>query len=90
MSGTTTRTEHKPVNTDRTAQVDRSRSVERYRWVCPNGHVDWDRTNSHGWCRACQRATEAGEDLDPEHYELFDKKAGELVPYENVEIVGDR
>lgn len=65
--------------------VDRER--EPYRWACPNGHVDWDRTNSHVWCRGCRRRAEAGGRVDPEHYEIVDRKTGETVPWSAVELV---
>lgn len=60
--------------------------AERYRYVCPNGHADWDRTNNHLWCRGCRRQADNGADVDPEHYRLFDKKREEVVPWEVVEI----
>lgn len=90
MSGTTTRGDDKPLNADRSVTIDRSRTAVRYRWVCPNGHVDWDRTNDHTWCRGCKRAADRGEDLDPEHHAVWDKKRDELVPYENITLSGGR
>lgn len=29
--------------------IYRSNLLDRTRYVCPNGHSDWDRTNSHIW-----------------------------------------
>ncbi|MFW5905611.1 MAG: hypothetical protein ACOCUO_02065, partial [archaeon] len=50
--------------------IDRSDFVDRHRYVCPNGHSRWDPTNAHIWCRSCRDQYEAGDDVDPEHYEL--------------------
>lgn len=71
---------HPPVTIDR--------DVEGYRWRCPRGHTDWDRTNNHLWCRSCYRAHENGADVSPEYYELLDDVTGETVPYAAVEFVG--
>jgi len=70
-------------------RIDRSNAAERYRFTCPNGHVNWDRTNNHIWCRQCRRAFEAGADCDPEHYELIDQTTGESIPWSSVELVED-
>jgi len=70
-----------------TVRIDRAADEDRWRFTCPNGHTDWDRTNSHIWCRSCCHAAEHGADVHPEHYELLDKKSGELVPWSAVELV---
>lgn len=69
--------------------INRTRTSERWRYRCPRGHVNWDRTNNHIWCQGCSRQADAGEDVDPEHYELVDAKTGENVPWAAVEIVGE-
>jgi phage FluMu gp28-like protein len=71
----------------RRVRIDRSQAYERYRYVCPRGHTDWHPTNSHVWCKGCRRQFEAGEDVDPEYYEILDKKTGETIPYAAVELV---
>lgn len=68
--------------------VEISRSgPERYRYRCPNGHVDWDRTNLHVWCRGCLRQAENGDDIDPEHWEIYDAKLDEPIPWSRVQVV---
>jgi len=74
-------------DTHDTVEIDRSQETQRWRYRCPNGHTDWDRTNNHVWCRGCRRAVEAGEDVDPEHYEIVDAKTGEEIPWSAVEIL---
>jgi hypothetical protein len=69
----------------RTVEISR-RHAERYRWRCPHGHVDWDRTNNHLWCAGCRRQCEAGDDVDPEHYYILDMKNDELIAWENVRL----
>jgi len=72
----------------RRVTVDRRTFVDRARFVCPRQHMDWDRTNCHVWCRGCRRLVEAGhDDVDPEHYELLDKSAEKLIPWDSVEVV---
>lgn len=66
--------------------VDR-RGPERYRWRCPNGHVDWSRTNNHLWCSACSRQSEQGADIHPEHWEVHDQKNGETIPWSAVQLI---
>lgn len=70
-------------------EIDRRVAVERYRYTCPNGHIDYSRTNSHIWCRGCLRMAEAGNDVDPEHYEIVDKKTGETIPWSRVKLTED-
>lgn len=70
-------------------EIDRSNPPERYRYVCPNGHANWDRTNNHIWCQTCRRQNEHGAAVDPEHYELVDKRTGETIDWQRVELVGE-
>lgn len=73
---------------DREARIDRSKTVERYRYTCPNGHIDWARTNSHLWCRGCRRRNESGDtEIDPEHHAILDKREDVLIPWDQVELV---
>lgn len=69
--------------------IDRRKTSDRYRYVCPNGHTNWDRTNNHIWCRECRRQHENGVDVDPEHWGLVDKKTGETIPWSAVTLAED-
>lgn len=71
-------------------RIDRSQETQRWRYVCPNGHTDWYPTNSHLWCKGCRRQVEAGEDVDPEHWEIVDKTSRESIPWSAVELVDPR
>jgi hypothetical protein len=73
-----------------TVTIDRAE--EPYRWVCPNGHASWDRTNNHVWCVQCRRALESNAMIkvaQAEHYEIVDKKTNRTIPYEAVEFEED-
>lgn len=50
-----------------TVSINRNHSDERWRYVCPNGRCDWDRTNNHIWRRSCRHQHEHGADMDPEN-----------------------
>lgn len=69
---------------DHVVEIDRSKEADRWRYTCPLGHTVWDRTNNHAWCSHCRRAAEAGHDVDPEHYQILDKKNQVLIPWEQV------
>lgn len=73
---------------DQRVEVDRS-GPSKFRWTCPRGHVKWDRTNNHVWCHSCRQQAEAGEDVDPEHFEIVDQKTGESIPWSAIEVVGE-
>jgi hypothetical protein len=68
-------------------RIDRSNDVERYRWTCPEGHVDWAPTNSHAWCYSCSRIAEQGHDVDPEFYAVYDKKNDTSIPWTRVKLL---
>jgi len=74
-----------------TVTIDRQR--EPYRWLCPNGHSSWDRTNSHLWCPECRRSLEADSAMvikQAEHWMLYDKKQDKTVPYSAVQFAEDQ
>jgi hypothetical protein len=71
-----------------TVKIDRN-GPERYRFVCPNGHPQWDRTNNHIWCPGCQRQSEQGADVEPEHWFVYDKRDDERIHWSRVEIVSE-
>ncbi|MFC7047311.1 hypothetical protein ACFQH6_19550 [Halobacteriaceae archaeon GCM10025711] len=66
--------------------IDRSSDGEPYRYVCPNGHANWDRTNNHIWCQSCRRQYENGEDIDPEHWSIYDKRDDVYIPWSAVRV----
>ena len=68
-------------------RVDLDDRVDRRRYRCPNGHADWDRTNSHIWCRSCSRHAEQGEEIDAEHFAVVDKVTGERIAWDRITVV---
>jgi len=70
--------------------IDLDESADRWRFVCPRGHRDWEPTNYHFWCAACARSL--ADDVDPEFDELKDKKTGRTLGRSEVRLktkVGD-
>lgn len=56
---------------------------DRWRFVCPRGHRDWEPTNHHFWCAACARR----DDVDGVFYELHDRRDDRLLEREQVRLV---
>ena len=75
------------IEPDERVVIDRRQEADKWRYVCPNGHTSWDRTNSHLWCPACASAADHDDDIDPEHYEVLDKSAEKLIPWDCVKVV---
>ncbi|ADQ68468.1 hypothetical protein C499_08592 [Halogeometricum borinquense DSM 11551] len=59
--------------------------VDRWRYVCPRGHRDWEPTNNHFWCAACARTYH--DDIDPEFQELRDRRDGEPLSRDEVRLM---
>lgn len=76
-----------PEDSHETVEIDRSDPVDRYRYTCPNGHISWDKTNNHIWCHSCRKQLEAGDEVEPEHWKVYDKSSGEFVPWTAVKVV---
>ncbi len=86
-----------PVVADGSALADAGERVvidpdgdEPWRYRCPRGHTTWAPTNSHVWCKSCREQADAGEDVDPEWYELLDSKTGERIDYARIEVIEGR
>jgi len=68
-------------------EIDCSEPAQRWRYVCPNGHTDWDCTNNHIWGRGCRRQVEAGDDdVTPEHWQIYDKQRDRSIPWSAVQL----
>jgi hypothetical protein len=67
-------------------EIDLSDPIDRRRYRCPYGHCAWDRTNSHIYCASCARHADQNSALSPEHYELYDAKEDETIPWAAVRI----
>ncbi|EMA47951.1 hypothetical protein [Halococcus saccharolyticus] len=53
-----------------------------WRYTCPRGHTSWEPTNNHLWCATCSRSSDP--EVDPEFWELHDKRTGETVNHHDV------
>lgn len=60
--------------------------LDRWRYVCPRGHREWEPTNGHYWCAGCARAAAANDDVDPAFAELRDRKTGDLLARNEVTL----
>lgn len=58
----------------------------RWRWGCPRDHVDWIGCDDHIYCRGCQRLQNSGEEIDPRWETILDRRTGEELDFERVEV----
>lgn len=65
-----------PVNIDDDA--------DRWRWVCPAGHRNWEPTNHHFWCQQCPLAPEK----EPIFHELHDLRRDRTVGRDDLQPLG--
>jgi hypothetical protein len=61
--------------------------IDRWKWVCPRGHRQWEPTNHHFWCATCARAND--DEAEPEFDELRNKKTGETVHRDDLRLLED-
>jgi len=66
-------------------QIQLEDETDRWRYTCPNGHRSWEPVNGHFWCAKCSQ--NYGDDVDPEFGELRDRKTGELLERDEVDLV---
>nr|WP_226043550.1 hypothetical protein [Natrinema sp. DC36] len=67
-------------------EVQLERKTDRWRYTCPQGHRSWEPTNFHFWCQQCSR--HLSDDVDPEFDELRDRRTGDLISREDIELPG--
>ncbi|WP_323190775.1 hypothetical protein [Halostella sp. PRR32] len=59
--------------------------VDRWKWVCPRGHRQWEPVNHHFWCASCARQT--NEDAEPTFTALRNRATDEVVDRDDVRLV---
>lgn len=77
MSGTT------EPNTE-AVRIDVADPTVRWRYTCPNGHVQFEPTNGGVWCESCEKNFEIAQ---AHHHHLIDQKTGEQIDWSRVELV---
>lgn len=63
--------------------------VDKWRFVCPEGHADWYAWDGVFSCKTCKAARDAGEDRATTYAKLRDTKTGEYVTREDL-VIEDR
>ena len=66
-------------------EIDLADDTDRWAWRCPQGHTQWEPTNSHFWCAAC--AHEAWGEAEPEFDALVNWRTRERVPRPSIVLV---
>lgn len=66
--------------------IDLDDDLDRWRYTCPNGHRSWEPTNQHFWCSKCSQTW----DVDPEFWELRDRKTDEQIHRDRVGLSPNR
>ncbi|MFB6188592.1 MAG: hypothetical protein ABEI57_01795 [Halapricum sp.] len=64
-------------------QIRLEDETDRWKWVCPNGHRNWEPTNEHFWCQTCART----RGLDGEFAQLRNKATGEVHDRDDLRLV---
>jgi len=57
--------------------------TDRWKWVCPNGHRNWEPTNEHFWCQTCARQ----RDADGVCHQLRNKRTGTVHDRDDLRLV---
>lgn len=72
-------------------EIDTRFAAERWRYVCPRGHIDWRATPEGFVCDACEAEGGDGDAMDEganTHFAaLLDRRTRERVPRERVSVV---
>ena len=66
-----------------TIRVDNE--TDRWKWVCPQGHRNWEPINNHFWCQSCAQFWR--ETVEPEFDELVNMQTDETVPRDQIRLV---
>lgn len=61
--------------------------LDRWKWVCPNGHRDWEPTNHHFWCASCARSH--NDEQSPEFDELHNLATDDTLTRDEIELVDE-
>lgn len=65
-------------------EIDRSDTIQKWRFGCPAcGSPDWEAFADVLWCHKCHRNGD-----DAKHAAVRDGITGELVAYDDVDVVG--
>lgn len=59
--------------------------VDRWRFVCPRGHRNWEPVDGHFWCQSCARLSDPG--VDPTFTELKDEKTERLLRRDEIVLM---
>jgi 5-methylcytosine-specific restriction endonuclease McrA len=67
----------------RTEVIRLDEEVDRWQWVCPNGHRSWEPTNDHFWCQKCAQL----KDVDGVFHRLRNKRTDDLYERDEVRLI---
>ncbi len=72
------RTDH----ADEGIEIDTRYAAERWRYICPMGHIDWRVTEEGFVCPACEQTREDGR-----FSALLERRSRERIPRERIRVV---
>lgn len=72
----------RPTPSEESIEIDTRYAAERWRYICPNGHIDWEPTAEGFVCAACTElhATDGAFAM------LRDRRSGERIPRDRVQV----
>lgn len=72
-----------------TVTIDLDDETDRWRYRCPQGHVQWTPTNHHFWCQQCADAAQRGLDVEPSFTYLRDRETGAEYDREAIRLTSE-
>lgn len=72
-------------------EINTRYAAERWRYVCPRGHIDWRPAPDGFVCEACEEGGENGngtaDGANSRFAALLDRRSGEHIPRERIRVV---
>lgn len=65
--------------------IDTDVALERWRYICPNGHTSWEATLNQFWCHKCARNVSKS---DGTFEYVTDRKTGDTLRRSEIKLTG--
>lgn len=72
---------HRRADTEGQIEIDTRYAAERWPYLCPSGHIDWQATSDGFVCPVCEN-----NDSEGAFTALLDRRSGERIPRGQVKV----